>query len=267
MRSNEELDRALRRTAPYAQYVYVDVVFGEAGVDVLVPHTLRPGHPEQVNYGVVKTTSTCRVYHDGSATRRPWGNGYIVLRSDVDNASVRLLLSVEQDTPIGGQASGVSAGSGGSLPPVALPFLVEHYANGLHKFEIEPWTPIIGGTGGQSGQVYASQSGQSVKVGPLVFVSWRVQLSTLGTITGTAQIKGLLYPSRATANFRARYALSWVNTTTAFVYVLGAQNENTAAIDLLGATAATASLSTALVQANLANTTVIAGSGMYLTDL
>lgn len=139
----EEIERAHRRTAAYAQYEYVDVVFGAAGVDVVVPHILHPGHPEDINYEVVKTDAPCQVFHDGSSTRRPWSAGYIVLRSDVANVQVRLLLSAER----AGIDSGVAASvPRASTPPVApgdwvhVPFDAGNYtANGTMT-----WTVDIG---------------------------------------------------------------------------------------------------------------------------
>lgn len=264
IRTLEELERAQRRMAAYAQYEYVDAVFGTAGVDVVVPHTLRPGHPEQVNYELVKADSACKVYHDASSTRRPWGDGYIVLRSDVSNTRVRLRLSVEQGLLGEGQTTSIAIGS--ALPAVAVPFLVEHNANGTHKFAVASWTPTIGGTGGETGQVYAFQNGFSVKIGPLVFVSFRVGLSTLGTITNLVQVKGFPYTSASVTGFRARFAIGWQNMATAYVSMSALMTENMTAASVTGITAAATSSLTFLAQANLTNTTIIDGSGVYLTD-
>src|SRR3990167_910218 len=63
--------------------------------------------------------------------------------------------------------------------------------NTLDDYERGTWTPIIGGTGGQSGQAYSSQVGRYTKIGRLVFIAVSAQLSTEGTITGSAQISGL----------------------------------------------------------------------------
>lgn len=65
------------------------------------------------------------------------------------------------------------------------------------------WTPVIGGSGGTSGQAYTSQSGHYIKIGKLVMASCYVVLSTKGTITGTVQIQGLPFTSDSTAGFYA----------------------------------------------------------------
>ncbi len=58
-------------------------------------------------------------------------------------------------------------------------------ANTLDDYEEGLWTPVVGGSGGTSGQTYAAngQVGLYVKVGKQVLCSFRVQLSAKGTIT------------------------------------------------------------------------------------
>ena len=83
------------RLAPFAQWEEVDVVFGSsANTDTVVKHTLEPPDPEHVNYVCVRKGQAADVYHDSSGTRKPWGQGYILLRSPVANAKVTLLLTV-----------------------------------------------------------------------------------------------------------------------------------------------------------------------------
>ena len=124
------------------------------------------------------------------------------------------------------------------------------------------WTPAIGGDGGQSGQVYSGQTGFYLKIGPLVFVAFRVALSTLGTITGNVQIQGLPFASLATALYRTNVAMSWGNTTTAYVFLQGSIVNNATVITLNGVVTPVTSL-TGLAQADLSNTTVLAGSVVY----
>lgn len=58
------------------------------------------------------------------------------------------------------------------------------------------WTPYIGGSGGQSGQVYSVQHGRGIKIGRFIFVNGYVVLSNKGTITGNVLIGGLTaYPA------------------------------------------------------------------------
>ena len=77
---------------PATSFEYVDVTFGSANVDHDILTALRPASPEDIAYLVVRADRATSLYHDQSGTRRPWGAGYLVLRSSVANAVVRLLL-------------------------------------------------------------------------------------------------------------------------------------------------------------------------------
>jgi hypothetical protein len=90
------LELEVEKGLPFSAFTYIDVTFETANLDVQVDHTLRPITPEDINYQVVRADRACLIYHDQSATRRPWGRGYILLRSDTAGAKVRLLLSVER---------------------------------------------------------------------------------------------------------------------------------------------------------------------------
>lgn len=101
--SNNRDVRDLDESLPYGQYEYVDVVFNAtANANTEVRHTLKPPTPELVDYTVVgyKFTSAPGtvpvIYRDNSATRRPWGRGYIVLRSNVSSLNATLLLTVRR---------------------------------------------------------------------------------------------------------------------------------------------------------------------------
>lgn len=69
-------------------------------------------------------------------------------------------------------------------------------ANTLDDYEEGGWTPVIGGTSGASGQVYASQNGNYTKIGNLVTVTGYVHLTTKGTFSGSyVCITGLPFTS------------------------------------------------------------------------
>lgn len=83
------------RLQPFAQWEEVDVVFNStANADTVVVHRLEPPDPEHVNYLPIRKGQAADVYHDTSGMRKPWGLGYIILRSPVANAKVTLLLTV-----------------------------------------------------------------------------------------------------------------------------------------------------------------------------
>ena len=91
MRSLYEVDRA---TSYVGHPKVVEVEFGTANTDQMVPHTLETNDPENVLYTVVKADRATSIYNDQSSTRRLWQDGYIILRSSVANAIVKLLLGV-----------------------------------------------------------------------------------------------------------------------------------------------------------------------------
>lgn len=61
----------------------------------------------------------------------------------------------------------------------------------LDDYREPTFTPTLLGSGGQSGQVYASRVGASVKVGRAVTCSGEITLSTVGTFSGYILLGGL----------------------------------------------------------------------------
>ncbi len=57
------------------------------------------------------------------------------------------------------------------------------------------WTPVIGGTTSESGQVYSSQYGSYRVFGGMCFLRGYIQFSNAGTITGFLRLKGLPFPT------------------------------------------------------------------------
>ena len=65
-------------------------------------------------------------------------------------------------------------------------------ANTLDDYEEGTWTPTIVGHTGASGQSYSIQNGQYTKIGSFVHCTFDVQLSAVGTLSGTyVNISGL----------------------------------------------------------------------------
>ena len=137
-------------------------------------------------------------------------------------------------------------------------------ANVLDDYEEGSWTPTIGGSGGQSGQVYSIQVGRYVKIGSLVHLQGRIALSTLGTVTTVAQIQGLPFASANTTNNYSALAVGFFTGLTTSVVLLGGNlPHNASAIDLILNTAAAASV-TSVAQADLSNTFGIVFSIDYI---
>ena len=136
-------------------------------------------------------------------------------------------------------------------------------ANTLDDYEETTWTPVIGGSGGTSGQAYSIQVGHAIKIGKNVTAWFRAQLSTLGTITTDVQIQGLPFTSENTTNLSASVVIGrWTNLTTALVQLSGVLEPNATAITLWGAGSAVTGVSK-LAQADLAATTYLEGTITY----
>jgi hypothetical protein len=129
------------------------------------------------------------------------------------------------------------------------------------------WTPLLGGSGGQSGQAYAVQVGRYVRTGRFVTAQFYLQMSTLGTITGTAQITGLPYNTENVTNQKVTTSgLYWTNLTNGFGHVVGMADANGAAINLYGSPTGAPTGMAGLVQGDLANTSVLAGTISYVAN-
>lgn len=86
------------RDVPNAQYEEVEVTFSAtANGDTQIAHNLNPPTPEHINYIPIRKGQAGDVYHDNSATRTAWGEGFIILRCTVASAVMRLLLTVSHD--------------------------------------------------------------------------------------------------------------------------------------------------------------------------
>jgi hypothetical protein len=137
-------------------------------------------------------------------------------------------------------------------------------ANTLDDYEEGTWTPVIGGTGGQSGQNYNTQDGDYVKIGKMVLVSCYVALSTEGTITGNAMITGLPFTMLGGAGGETNNsaAVYWRDLATNWVSIV-ANGQGSTNYRLTGATAAAASNITALTASDIGNDTRFKLSGVY----
>lgn len=138
--------------------------------------------------------------------------------------------------------------------------VTEEYAEGN-------WTPVLGGSGGTSGQVYVVQYGRYVKVGRLVTAYFFVQMSTLGTLTTAAQIQGLPFVTENVTFQHPSVTIGyWTNFTNGFGHVSGYVVPNDTAISLTGSPVGTPTGMANIVQADLANTTILKGSISYVAS-
>jgi hypothetical protein len=97
-----ELELIARIRDSFGQFEYKDVVFnGTAGSDTEISHSLDAADPEKVRAipvmweFITTPVEPPYIYRSGASNRRPWGPGYIILRCNVANAVVRMLLHTE----------------------------------------------------------------------------------------------------------------------------------------------------------------------------
>lgn len=97
------LQQDVRKYTPAIEFEYVDVTFNSsANVDTVISTRLRPANPEDVIYTVVgldflsNPATVPVIYKDTSTTRKPWGVGFIVLRSNVGSLVAHLKLEIKR---------------------------------------------------------------------------------------------------------------------------------------------------------------------------
>lgn len=134
--------------------------------------------------------------------------------------------------------------------------------NTLDDYEEGSWTPVIGGSGGTSGQTYTTQTGHYVKIGKLVFAAFAAVLSAKGTITTNVQIQGLPFASDSSLTNIAR--LSWGNLATNWVTIEAQLLAGATAATVVGAAAAAANSNNAnLATADINNNSQFLGFFVY----
>lgn len=137
--------------------------------------------------------------------------------------------------------------------------------NTLDDYEEGTWTPIITGSTSASGQTYTTQAGTYTKIGNQVTISCKVQLSAVGTITGTVGIGGLPFPPANTVGNNGGASIGyWGPLTTSIIALFARITPNLSAIFFAYRSSAGTTL-TEMVQADLAATTEFRLTATYLT--
>ena len=157
-----------------------------------------------------------------------------------------------------GNATPSTSGAGITFPATQS---ASSDANTLDDYEEGTWTPIIGGSGGESGQSYSGQAGHYTKIGRMVHVQFRVVLSTKGTITGNVVLKGLPFTVANQINY-ASGVTYWDNLAVNWNYIFGMIEANNTYCTLMG-TKTASSVSATLTTTDIANNTQFNGSFTY----
>lgn len=136
-------------------------------------------------------------------------------------------------------------------------------ANTLDDYEWGSWTPALLGSGGQSGQVYSTQSGVYVKIGRFTFISGEITLTTLGTLTGTVLLGGFPFTTTTTAGGRGALSVGyWANMGANITHFNGYIEGNTT-YSVLRTNKGVAASGLTMVQADFSATTQFLFSGCY----
>jgi hypothetical protein len=140
-------------------------------------------------------------------------------------------------------------------------------ANTLDDYEEFTWTPVIGGAGGTSGQTYANQIGNYIKIGKQVTVWFRAQLTAKGTITGGVEIQGIPFTTMTIANVIFSVQIGFHNLATNWAGINARIGSATTTFPLYGnAAAATSDQITQLATADISNTTEFMGVITYIAS-
>lgn len=138
-------------------------------------------------------------------------------------------------------------------------------ANYLDDYEEGTWTPVIGGSTGTSGQSYSTQVGNYTKIGRQVIVTFLVDLSNKGTITGDCILSGLPFACLNT-NGSGSGVISYFDNLTANVSSMslnGNQNNTSAYINHVVGSGATATVNTTAI---IGTSTRLDGVFSYFTS-
>ena len=163
-------------------------------------------------------------------------------------------------TTIGvGNATPSASGSGITFPATQS---ASTGANTLDDYEEGTWSPVLGGSGGTSGQTYNFRQANYTKVGNAVTCEVLIQLTATGTITGNLQLQGLPFAISGYIGCSAGYLYKWTSpagTSIVFTGNTGASVATLYGVNVIGIA------STPLTTTAIANDSQWSVSFSYLT--
>lgn len=136
-------------------------------------------------------------------------------------------------------------------------------ANTLDDYEEGTWTPVLGGSGGTSGQTYSVQSGTYVKIGQFVMATFRCDFTAKGTITGNLQVQGLPFTVNGGPNVLYQSPLVWSSTASAYSNLQAQQTNASGTTALIQGITAASTAFTTLVTGDIGNATIMGGTLIY----
>ena len=135
-------------------------------------------------------------------------------------------------------------------------------ANTLDDYEEGTWTPVIGGSGGTSGQTYSTQTGTYTKIGRQVTCNFVATLSAKGTITANLQIQGLPFTS-GIGYSAICFAWWYLGASTTVVWLGGSTAASNTVATIYAATVATAASGNNLTTTDIGNSCQLQGTIIY----
>ena len=157
------------------------------------------------NTGGSVSASTLAAAGTGSSSN--FLRGDMAWTSATGTGSVALASLPTFSTTIGvGGATASASGSGISFPATQS---ASSDANTLDDYEEGTFTPNLAFGGGSSGMTYSIQTGSYIKIGRLVFVSINIQLTALGSSTGSSTITNLPFSALGGNAYGAGLSLAY----------------------------------------------------------
>lgn len=130
-------------------------------------------------------------------------------------------------------------------------------ANTFDDYEEGTWTPVLGGSGGTSGQTYGVQTGSYIKIGRTVHAWCYIELTAKGTITTSVQMQGLPFATANVANTFSPALMPYFNTlATNWAALGGYASPNTSAVFVQGVSAP-GTTTVSLTTTDIADTTAL----------
>jgi hypothetical protein len=125
------------------------------------------------------------------------------------------------------------------------------------------WTPVIGGSGGTSGQTYVNQEGRYLRIGDFVWAACFVRLSNKGTITGSVEIQGLPFSAETGVLQFYMGSVAWEALNTTWVNISAHVPQGTSKIAISGCASAAANNSSPLAASDITNSTALKAMVCY----
>jgi hypothetical protein len=200
------------------------------------------------------------LYTGSAAPISATGSNFIVL-SDGDG---NVVASAKTGQTFALQGGTLSSGTGIAFPATAS---LSSNANTLDDYEEGTWTPVIGGSSGESGQTYSTQAGIYTKIGRLVVAQCKVEFTAKGTISGSfVQLKGLPFNVQTAVSDTGQGPAFFVNLASGKISVTLQMNQNDT-FAYINANTATSTTTTYLAASDLGNNTLLGFTFSYMTYL